>query len=603
MFMQNPVNPCQLLQQQNDGSWKVIFDFSKCTGNLPSTTSGDRRCNIASLMTDTLLPDGVDAILNARSVAPNITNFSSVILGIAASLATGGLAVTLLGGSGISVFVNLIWNINITNTRAEIDSEYWLDVKRQIYCTLRDDSVLSPQVLEALATAVENIPNKPNANTAVGETLRNLSSAVSERVTQISAYPYGSSEGCDDCPPLAQLISVYSSAQAIDLGGGHWKLIANSAPSYLAQFRLPFINQCCRLKIDDVVIAPSFPDEQPQAGIVRCGESNQDFLDDYMSLDDQCFSSFTIYSTGPFEIDVTVTEDICSDLSAYQLYTEIVEGYLQTLTADPNGDYVLYSLDNLPNPDINGYRRYFLGKPDYCFKVQLEHFPGGLYGQFPEKVCVYDCDGNETEYTDSNDINRFFAGEICFNSFALAPADNSFYLLKVRVSACPLEWCYKWDFTAGDGGWYASKPNSSYSAALGAYSAGIGWTATSTTDSAGTKTRGISLQVAASTHITQVDVTYTITHGTFNFGGPGPRTLSRDGTATGRGTDFYSNASGTNGTNLVFSWTGDQDITALNLLLQTSIRNDAGAADGSATVTKIRLQGTGTNPFGSDNCS
>ena len=54
----------------------------------------------------------------------------------------------------------------------------------------------------------------------------------------------------------------------------------------------------------------------------------------------------------------------------------------------------------------------------------------------PLKVCVYDCDGNETEYTEASDIGRFFAGEICFNSFALAPADNSFYLVKVRVSDC-----------------------------------------------------------------------------------------------------------------------------------------------------------------------
>jgi hypothetical protein len=175
----------------------------------------------------------------------------------------------------------------------------------------------------------------------------------------------------------------------------------------------------------------------PSAAIVRCGENREDYLDTLQALEGACFSEFTIYSTAPWEIDVTVIE--CSGLTIGQLYAEVVEGQFQALTADPNGDYVLNSLDKVPAPDTEGFRQYFLGDTNHCFQLEKRPFSGGYYGSLPAKVRVYDCDGNETVYTDAIDTGRFFAGDICFNSFALAPADNSFYIVKVRVSECAEE--------------------------------------------------------------------------------------------------------------------------------------------------------------------
>lgn len=294
-----------------------------------------------------------------------------------------------------------------------------------------------------------------------------------------------------------------------------------------------------------------------------------------------------------------------------QLYAEVSEGYLEALPAQPNGDFILNSIDRLPLPGVDGYRRYFLGNSSNCCQIEKLEFSSGVTGQLPAKVKVYDCDGNETEYTTTNDINNFFAGNICFNSFALAPATDSFYLIKVRLTDCEDdgEWCYTFD-ADGLEDWSKIDYTGWTPPYIGNYSPGVGWVNSQMVlpggGSGDCRTDGIAIRKTFTPRIvTEIDTLYDWTNGTFAGSCGAARRVSILGFRNGV-LQFDTGLEGsiTNGTNKTTNWQGSAELDEIIVRGDPSYyRPSGGGSDGVFVLKEVLVRGEGTNPFGDDTCS
>ena len=89
-------------------------------------------------------------------------------------------------------------------------------------------------------------------------------------------------------------------------------------------------------------------------------------------------------------------------------------------------------------------------------------------------------------------------------------------------------WCYTFDFSLGELGWYPAKSNTSYNVAAGVYVLG-GWGVTLTVDGAGGYSYEEIIQLAFPySSITSVEVVYDRTAGSYDASGYSRR-ISRDG--------------------------------------------------------------------------
>jgi len=134
---------------------------------------------------------------------------------------------------------------------------------------------------------------------------------------------------------------------------------------------------------------------------------------------------------------------------------------------------------------------------------------------------------------------------------------------------CEPAWCYEFDFTLSDGGW---------SALYGTWVASSGWQGTT----AGSGVSIIVDKAVSSTEFTHVEMDV-VASGTCNISVTisGAQANNEVGVATG-----------------TYSWDGSITGTALEL------NPSSGAAQGAnVTMSRILFRGTGTNPFGSDNCT
>jgi len=146
---------------------------------------------------------------------------------------------------------------------------------------------------------------------------------------------------------------------------------------------------------------------------------------------------------------------------------------------------------------------------------------------------------------------------------------------------CGCSWCYTWDFTVNDGGWE--------NGLVASYEPGVGWV-------------GSEFNGTSNTHC-EIKLTFPTAANVTGFGYTGCKPTGsgvNNNTffeLTLGGSDVYTNVIGidegcpvSNGVSM--SVTADQAVIALN----------AGTSGGPTTITSVTLTGTGTNPFGDDNC-
>jgi hypothetical protein len=164
---------------------------------------------------------------------------------------------------------------------------------------------------------------------------------------------------------------------------------------------------------------------------------------------------------------------------------------------------------------------------------------------------------------------------------------------------CACGWCYRFDFSVGDGGWTAL-PASGYEPgdARGNYGSAR-WNSSKNITTQHSSELFFRVALPTAGHFTSVEVLYNRTPGTFSLGFS--NAISADGDYYISVTPMASNSSEGAGDTSI-GWTGDLDVASyINVWLFASIAA-SGDPGGSLYCTRITFRGTGDNPFGADNC-
>lgn len=228
-------------------------------------------------------------------------------------------------------------------------------------------------------------------------------------------------------------------------------------------------------------------------------------------------------------------------------------------------------------------------------------FTNTVYDQL---LCIFDCnlslDGSCTpaqltaiENAISTDIGGlvndvmqamlFLMGDVGLSNAGAtgsAPAD---------CSGCSCNWCYTFDFTASDGGWVARGGTDAQ------YLAGQGWS----TVAPGGSDSVYCVIDRTFTLSTLTEISMVLDYNKGGLGGSPPveQVILRN---AGSAYTYYSNTSPPDGTPLTVGWTGSQAENDLEANVWTT--NDRTHGAGFCIIRSITLHGTGSNPFGSDNC-
>ncbi len=148
-------------------------------------------------------------------------------------------------------------------------------------------------------------------------------------------------------------------------------------------------------------------------------------------------------------------------------------------------------------------------------------------------------------------------------------------------------WCYTFDFTSSDGGF------SLYGTGQGEYVSGNGW------EVRGILLGGINRSIAqitrsfSSTTLTQITMVYDYVAGT-QQSGVEARVIFVNGTARKTEAQPRTTVYGTS-----ITWTGTI-VGATSIIL--TVQSAVGAQNGGGRIIAVTLHGTGSNPFGSENC-
>lgn len=152
-----------------------------------------------------------------------------------------------------------------------------------------------------------------------------------------------------------------------------------------------------------------------------------------------------------------------------------------------------------------------------------------------------------------------------------------------NCAPCACEWCYEWDFTVSDGGWVE---NPTLGEGRAVYETGVGW---ASQGGSGGRVLDIQKSIPDGTTITELDFWWHTDVAPENI----------------HGNPYYDNQSGWiyNGTNTSGQWVRTGQATANLLGLLSGNGTGSGVGNGAHYwVTKARVFGVGTNPFGTSNC-
>ena len=145
-------------------------------------------------------------------------------------------------------------------------------------------------------------------------------------------------------------------------------------------------------------------------------------------------------------------------------------------------------------------------------------------------------------------------------------------------------WCYTWDFTQGDGGW-ALVP---YSPSLGEYLTDTGWHSTQVGNN---EDIWIAVDVPTDTELTGVKADYL-----YN----GSQAFSRYWSTHDDASDSFGFGNSSGGSGSFYdtgNWTVSTDGT-----LQLYCQSNGQPGNHDITIARITVYGSGSNPFGTDNC-
>lgn len=171
---------------------------------------------------------------------------------------------------------------------------------------------------------------------------------------------------------------------------------------------------------------------------------------------------------------------------------------------------------------------------------------------------------------------------------------------------CDQTWCYEWNFTVGGSGEWAKVTELGHN--FGVYTAGQGWTHTDSVVTYGDPDAAyravfIKRETSVVANFTRIEVEYEIVKGTYSVPSSRGIYISEGGISTFENHLAAQNFNTmTNGTH-TFVWTGSINTSRINVFLRSSQDNTIPYSySGSCRILRVKAQGSGTNPFGDNNC-
>jgi len=365
MFRTNPANPCELQYRTTSNElWQTIFSSENCchcSDDLPASYA--RECNLASYLTEVILPDGIEKTLLAFDTFGNGFGFGNALSGILV-VAFPGAAIGLLAAGGVAAIASLGFSIVTNIIRGQLTNQYWLKLKQELFQAMPEDGRLTQDALRRLAWAVQNVfvttpGDSENANQLVREVIRGLNPQLASRISVVG--PDYNGGGCQGAPvPACELVPRLEGSTVTQLGPGQYRI---SSSFVYSDYRLRYLNTCCQLRIDQVwkngqvvplnSVTSLFPTLYPTDT-----DTTVEYLDSLAELPDRDFVKFSIYNSQAGDdsmIDVTLIN--CGQSSPSRLFYKQSNNRLTPLSPDADGNYRLFDWMSMPDRDTNGFRR------------------------------------------------------------------------------------------------------------------------------------------------------------------------------------------------------------------------------------------------------
>lgn len=164
--------------------------------------------------------------------------------------------------------------------------------------------------------------------------------------------------------------------------------------------------------------------------------------------------------------------------------------------------------------------------------------------------------------------------------------DNS---CAAECTECPSEWCYIFTDASGLADWTPA-PAGTYNTAR--------WNHTDDVTSGAGRRSIVVYKDLSSTPVTYIKITYDLTKGDYQGASTAVAIYDNNGSVKN-----LTPANASNGTGLEFVWTGNRTMTRITAQVQSSVDYSSPYSyAGLDHILSIEVHGTGSNPFGSDNC-
>jgi hypothetical protein len=124
---------------------------------MANLTSQDK-VNISTFLAEVLLADLLDEALRSKQNQLSDQQTLSFVASLFASIPNlGAFLAVPVTASGIAFLMGLFTGNEVETIRSQADNVYWLEVKRQLHCTLPNSYTDPAWLRDRLARSIENI--------------------------------------------------------------------------------------------------------------------------------------------------------------------------------------------------------------------------------------------------------------------------------------------------------------------------------------------------------------------------------------------------------------------------------------------------------------
>lgn len=395
---------CKLLLKDENDNWYEFADLSNCSP-LNNQTYGDdgntKRCNIASYFADVYLKDGLNKCIQARIDTANQLDFFGALAG-ALSIVTAPFGGSLLVvstaaaiGASIQSIASALVEADINAVNSETTAEFWLDVKRKLYCAMPANGKITRNELYVFANEVAQIPNKPNLMPVFTEMIRGLELDVAIKAAQIGALIEGNMSECESMNSCASpcdlsLSSNPLSGESVTQVVGttdRWILTSSNVQSagseYVISVETPLSSHQCQVQSVEVTSGDVSEGSTYEASLLNPVRASWLFKS-FDELIGRCFTRLTFRSDQQFTVEVTLAG--CGSAlppSAVGCALHLEENGVSPLPAGTYGSYdnVYLLFDGQKPANAEGWREYYLGDANAC--CHLMQLPLSTAGEVP----------------------------------------------------------------------------------------------------------------------------------------------------------------------------------------------------------------------------